>query len=153
MVSSVGPLCFFVRILCHICCNSVPANPMVYIHYTAETAFHFFLFQSQEGDTARLAEELGAAKAKEKDAESRKDQELQKLSEEHDDLERKCQSEVRLTWGPIVGAKVKNSNSLYPPRGLERVLGSHTIYGLLLFHIYRITLFSINILSLTTQYR
>jgi hypothetical protein len=37
---------------------------------------------------------LGAAKVKEKDAESRKERELHKLSEEHDDLQMKFQSEV-----------------------------------------------------------
>lgn len=153
MVSSVGPLWFFLFAFCATYAVTVCLQILWYISTILEKLHFIFFFQSQEGDTARLAEELGAAKAKEKDAESRKDQELQKLSEEHDDLERKCQSEVRLTWGPIVGAKVKNSNSLYPPRGLERVLGSHTIYGLLLFYIYHITLFSINILSLTTQYR
>lgn len=53
-----------------------------------------WLLQTQEGDKARLAEELGAAKARESDSESRKKVEFQKLSEEQDDIARKYQSEV-----------------------------------------------------------
>lgn len=56
--------------------------------------FCSWLLQTQEGDKARLAEELGAAKARESDSESRKKVEFQKLSEEQDDIARKYQSEV-----------------------------------------------------------
>ncbi|XP_052220166.1 coiled-coil domain-containing protein 18-like isoform X2 [Dreissena polymorpha] len=50
--------------------------------------------ESYESDKARLAEELGAAKARVDEAQSKTSVEVQKLSDEHDDRERKYQSEV-----------------------------------------------------------
>lgn len=41
-----------------------------------------------------MAEELGAAKARMSEAETRKSAAIQKLSDEHDDMARKYQSEV-----------------------------------------------------------
>ena len=52
------------------------------------------VFQSHEKDNARLAEELGAARARESEAESRVSQEVHKLSEAQDDMEHKYHSEV-----------------------------------------------------------
>lgn len=52
------------------------------------------IHESEQADTARLAEELGAAKAKEKDSESRKATEIKTLLEQYEDVERKYQSEL-----------------------------------------------------------
>ncbi|WAR30992.1 CCD18-like protein [Mya arenaria] len=52
------------------------------------------LENSQECDTARLAEELGAAKARQTDAETKRSAEVHKLSDEQEDLERQYHSEL-----------------------------------------------------------
>jgi len=52
------------------------------------------IFQTHEADAGRLAEELGATKARQQNSESKTSEEIQKLAEQHEDLERKYTSEV-----------------------------------------------------------
>ena len=52
------------------------------------------LYQSKESDAARLAEELGASKARERELESRLNTEMQRLAEQIEDLEDRRKAEV-----------------------------------------------------------
>ena len=56
-----------------------------------------FKFQAKEADAARLAEELGASKAREKELESRLNTEMQRLAEEIEDLEDRRKAEVKIS--------------------------------------------------------
>lgn len=53
-----------------------------------------FQFQSKESDAARLAEELGASKAREKELETQLKTEMQRLAEQLEDLEDRHKVEV-----------------------------------------------------------
>ena len=53
-----------------------------------------FIFQSKESDAARLAEELGASKAREHELDARLKNEMQRLAEQMEDFEDRRKAEV-----------------------------------------------------------
>ena len=63
-------------------------------HCDIFTARFLYCFQCKESDAARLAEELGASKAREAELESRLNNEMLKLAEQIEDLQDRHKAEV-----------------------------------------------------------